>query len=209
MADEAVRAYYAQPAHFKPTDIGSKLFDWGLLSHIGYGPLLEGKRVLNWGPSGVDEAVLAGQCALWAGVDFMPEIIANVRTAWRYPHWGNVLFEVADIRDLPFNDSSFDTVLDFSTGDHVQEGRTKMHQEAWRVLRPGGYYVVTYANACFLDHVRESLEYGYERRLTPQEIMAEIEGVGFQVVHQAAPGARSGLIAHKRGKEPNGSGGAS
>ena len=50
----------------------------------------------------------------------------------------------ADVRALPFDDASFDLVIDFGTCYHVSggaEGRRAALAEVARVLRPGGLFV--------------------------------------------------------------------
>ena len=51
---------------------------------------------------------------------------------------------VADVRDLPFDNDSFDIVIDFGTCYHVGggvEGQRSALSEIARVLRPGGLFV--------------------------------------------------------------------
>ena len=52
---------------------------------------------------------------------------------------------VADMRDLPFADGSFDAVLAVQSIEHVPEGR-RVAAEAARVLRPGGVAVFVTPN---------------------------------------------------------------
>ena len=55
-------------------------------------------------------------------------------------HPGND-FRVGSVTDLPFNDAEFDTVLDFSTIDHVSDP-ARVLDEYQRVLKPGGRLVL-------------------------------------------------------------------
>jgi ubiquinone/menaquinone biosynthesis C-methylase UbiE len=51
---------------------------------------------------------------------------------------------VADVRDLPFDNNSFDVVIDFGTCYHVgggAQGQLSALSEIARVLRPGGLFV--------------------------------------------------------------------
>jgi SAM-dependent methyltransferase len=58
----------------------------------------------------------------------------------RRRHPGND-FRVGSVTDLPFPDAEFDTVLDFSTIDHVPDP-ARVLDEYQRVLKPGGVLVL-------------------------------------------------------------------
>jgi GT2 family glycosyltransferase/SAM-dependent methyltransferase len=53
-----------------------------------------------------------------------------------------VRFFVADATDLPFADASFDVVTFFDVLEHIVDD-VRAAEEAWRVLRPGGFVLVT------------------------------------------------------------------
>jgi len=193
----AVQAWYSNPAHFLNTDIESKTFDWNLLRQLGYAELLENRRIVNLGPCGLDEVMLARLCRQWRGVDFSAPLIAHLNT-WQFPGRELVRYDVADFRELPYGDRSCDTVLDYSSTDHVQDqDRPQVRREIFRVLEHGRYYVVTYPNACWINHERETVEFGYERRFTPAEMEEEIRAAGFTITQHNRSGVRSGLVAWK------------
>ncbi len=191
---DTVKAWYSDPRHFLNTDLDSKMFDWALLRHQGYGEFLDNRRVVNLGPCGLDEVMLADRVRDWVGLDFAAPLIAHLDT-WVFPARHKVQFEVGDFRQLPFANETIDTVLDYSSTDHVSDAdRPRVRQEIFRVLRPGRFYIVTYPNACWINHERETQEFGYERRFTPQEIEAEVTAAGFTISHHNRSGVRSGLI---------------
>lgn len=197
MAGEDVKAWYSDPVHFLNTDLDSKMFDWALLRHLGYDQFLLDKRVLNLGPCGLDEVMLARTCREWVGVDFATPLLEHLEQ-WTYPGRGLVKYRAGEFQSLPFTDRSFDTVLDFSSSDHVRDdARAQVRREIFRVLEHGRYYVVTYPNACFINHERETLEFGYERRFTPEEIEAEVKDAGFIITRHDKSWVRSGIIACK------------
>lgn len=51
---------------------------------------------------------------------------------------------VADMREMPFPDETFDLIICHSVIEHVLENREKAYSELYRVLRKGGtiYYVI-------------------------------------------------------------------
>ncbi|ONI76220.1 hypothetical protein ALI144C_36745 [Actinosynnema sp. ALI-1.44] len=55
---------------------------------------------------------------------------------------GTVSFSVADMRDMPFDDATFDAAFAIESVCHVPD-RTNAYAEIGRVLRPGGRVVVT------------------------------------------------------------------
>jgi ubiquinone/menaquinone biosynthesis C-methylase UbiE len=97
-----------------------------------------GARVLEVGcGTGVLTRALAGRKAVGSviGVDTAETLLERAREL--AADLGNVGFEVADARALPFEDGTFDVVVFDSTLSHVPEpGRAVA--EAFRVLRPAG-----------------------------------------------------------------------
>ena len=58
----------------------------------------------------------------------------------------NAEFVCAEVPPLPFGDGEFDCVISFQVIEHIRDDR-RFVSEVWRVLRPGGIFVVTTPNA--------------------------------------------------------------
>ncbi len=102
-----------------------------------------GRRVLDAG-CGVayGSAMLAEAGARRVvGVDLAEEVLANVRS--RVPP--NVRLERADLRDLPFEDGSFDLVVCFEVIEHITN-QEEVVQEFVRVLSPEGLLLASTPN---------------------------------------------------------------
>ena len=141
-------------------------------------PPLEGLKILKtdlW-----DEAkntrILAwasGQGARPCGIDISPPIVIRARTAFgEGPDPRQILLgAVADVRDLPFRDASFDAIYSMGTIEHFDETERAVDEMA-RVLKPGGRAIVGVPNrydpflrplvAAFLQAVG-LYAYGYEK----------------------------------------------
>ena len=63
-------------------------------------------------------------------------------------------FRQGDAQDLPLDDESVDVVLNVESS-HAYPSRQKFFQEVYRVLRPGGYFLIT---DLIEEHKREELE---------------------------------------------------
>ena len=112
---------------------------------------------------GYGSALLARSARSVVGVDISGEAIAHARA--EYAAVGNVRFEAASVATLPFADASFDAVVSFETIEHVDGAlQEQMLRELRRVLKPGGFLVISSPNkAVYSDkrgftnefHVRE------------------------------------------------------
>lgn len=99
-------------------------------------------RVLDFGcGSGYGTARLAEHCRHIIGVDVASDAIAHARRNYQRHNLEYATIAPAEEQPLPFPDQSFDVVLSFQVIEHVTD-EAKYLSEAWRVLRPGGRFVV-------------------------------------------------------------------
>ncbi len=109
-------------------------------------------------------------------------------------------FATGDIRHTEFDDASFDAYFSWGTFEHFENGLAECVQEAYRILKPGGYLFVSvpYQN---LRHVRQGSQWKnknaplpqseaapptsirfYQWRLTRSELAQELGRQGFHVL---------------------------
>ena len=84
-----------------------------------------------------------------------------------------VAARTGDIRYLPFNDKSFDVVMDFSTIDHIVEFE-KVISEYARVLKPGGKLGMVYWTKEYFATVNDGNEF-FQVYFVRDEILLELD----------------------------------
>ena len=160
-------------------------------------PALEGLRILKtdlW-----DEAkntrILAWasrQGARAYGIDISEPIVMQARHAF---HTGRCLHStIADVRDLPFRDASFDAIYSMGTIEHFDETEHAIEEMA-RVLKPGGRAIVGVPNRHdpflrpLLATVLQAVGlygYGYEKSYSRRALRQMLEKAGLSVVDETA-----------------------
>jgi SAM-dependent methyltransferase len=164
-------------------------------------PPLEGLRILKtdlW-----DEAkntrILAwadGQGADTYGIDISAPTLTQARSAFDAGPDGRcgLRSAVADVRDLPFRDDSFDAIYSMGTIEHFAETERAVAEMA-RVLRPGGRAIVGVPNRHdpFLRPLLVTAlqavglyGYGYEKSYSRRALRQMLEGAGLHVVAETA-----------------------
>ena len=167
LAGDPQRGLTALPGDERPIEI-----PWAL------GRARGAKRVLDAGSAFAEPAYLAALLALGArelvAVDLASVDVPGLRAV------------VADLRDLPFEDASFDVALCISTIEHVgfdnslygidaerdEDGIARALGELRRVLAPDGRLVVTVPTGAREDH-------GWFVQLEPEEWRARFAAAGF------------------------------
>ena len=92
------------------------------------------------------------RCSLYAlekgaarvcGIDLNPGMLkAGRRKAAERGYAERVDIVVADVRFIPFRDETFDSLISLELIEHIPVGATRIFQEIFRVLKPGGKAVV-------------------------------------------------------------------
>lgn len=104
--------------------------------------LVAGGTVLDAGcGSGLGTALLAEHARETVGIDASPPAVEEARR----DHGGGARFELADMRELPFADGEFDSVVCFEAIAQVAEPEAVL-DELRRVLAPGGLLLVATPN---------------------------------------------------------------
>jgi len=124
------------------------------------------------------------------GVDVNPEIL-------KIADENNLNVKIDNIENLSFDKSHFDAYLSLGVVEHNEEGPTNAINEAFRVLKPGGYFFVsTPCNNLFrklFNHpLRDLLNIYYrfknvdlhfvEYRFERQELLNYVKDSGFKII---------------------------
>lgn len=154
-------------------------------------PFNKNMRVLeigSWTAPGQEEIVcrktIAPQVGEYIGLDMRP---------------GNDVDVVADAKDMPFPDNSFDVVLSSDCLEHVDWPREVIH-EAFRVTKPGGLF--------YLTTVFDFEIHGYPNdywRFTPECIKQLLLDAGFEMISNGGvggPHAKRPCIVRGIGRKP-------
>src|SRR5260221_243529 len=103
-----------------------------------------GKDVLDIASGeGYGSAILAQVASSVIGVDICGEAVSHAQTNHSYTNLG---YLTGDVRNIPLGENSVDVVVSFETLEHFYEHDLFM-QEVKRVLRPGGYLIISTPNS--------------------------------------------------------------
>lgn len=109
------------------------------------GPIREAEAVLDVGcGAGVDTIVAAnkvGSIGHVAGIDMVPEMLAQAKDNVQMMDLKNIIFLEASAEKLPLSDASFDVVISNGVFNLVVD-KPRALAEAFRVLKPGGRFMV-------------------------------------------------------------------
>ena len=129
------------------------------------------------------------------GIDISPPTVDLARETFAaLPSAAPFGGAVADVRDLPFRNGSFDAVYSMGTIEHFDETDRAVAEIA-RVLKPGGQAIVGVPNRHdpFLRPLLATIlqaaglyGYGYEKSYSRRGLRRLLEGAGLEVVAETA-----------------------
>ncbi|MFK8016553.1 MAG: class I SAM-dependent methyltransferase [Gammaproteobacteria bacterium] len=160
-----------------------------------------GGRILEGG-SGLGHKVHALHKAGYdaVGVDYIDKTLA-----WSRETWKPATFVQGDVRELPFDDNSFDGYWSFGVIEHFYDGYESILSEMHRVLKPGGHVMCTFPAMTGIRHAKvrkegydqweeseEKLEKFFQFALDPASVVGDFEKLGFDLVKNQGIGSLSG-----------------
>jgi SAM-dependent methyltransferase len=109
---------------------------------------------------------------------------------------------VGDMRDLPFDDASFDAAVSVAAIDHLDgAGVARALAEAARVVRPGGQFLLVVINIDWWVKVAYPLPHGHSGYFTREQHVerwrAALETAGFEVDEQGTRPATRYFLARR------------
>jgi len=153
-----------------------------------FADIKEGETVLDLGSGGGIDCFLAarkvGQSGKVLGVDMTERMINLASKNASDAGHTNVEFRLGEIESLPVEDNSVDLIIS-NCVINLAPDKTKVFGEAYRVLKPGGRFMVSdlVTSEEIPDHVRKSFEAWAEciaGALIKEDYLEIIKSIGFE-----------------------------
>lgn len=109
-----------------------------IFAYVEASKLITGKVLEIGTGSGYGVNYLPAHCAEFITVD-------KFKSTIDFSKYSNVSFVQCTVPPLPFNDNTFDFVVSFQVIEHIKNNKAFV-QEIYRVLKPGGKFIVTTPN---------------------------------------------------------------
>jgi arsenite methyltransferase len=183
--------YVAWKIGYSPNDIESvpedSVLGLGCGNPVAFASLKEGKTILDLGSGGGIDVFLAakkvGPTGKVIGIDMTEEMVIKARTIAYKNGYKNVEFRLGEIENLPVKDKTADVIIS-NCVINLAPDKLKVFQEAYRVLKPNGRFVVSdlVTQGELPEAVRNSFDAWTEciaGALEKSEYLGKIESAGF------------------------------
>ena len=101
-----------------------------------------------------------------------------------------------DVRKTSFEDNYFSIYFSFGVIEHFYKGYDEILSEAVRIIKPGGYLIISFPQLSILRRIKAELglyardkpvdkEHFYQFALNPEKVIKGIEQYGFQLVKKS------------------------
>jgi len=144
--------------------------------------MIEGKNVLDVGcAEGRFSKMMTERGFKVLGIDVLEE---SIKIAKEFSSNLNTSYEVRDLLKQPFPENSFDCITFLETIEHVENPGLFL-REFHRILRPGGFLILSTPNATSLKNIFYALSYRKKKKRVQltKEITKEARSTGTQIEH--------------------------
>jgi SAM-dependent methyltransferase len=164
--------------------------------------LAEGSEVLEGGCGQANHVfALTKQGYNAVGLDFAPQTVRKLQE-----NVPEIQIVLGDVRELPFENSSFDGYWSLGVIEHFWDGYDAIASEMARVVRGGGLLFLTFPCISFLRRLKAKKNHYpvwkgednepegfYQFALSPSTVEEKMSGFGFTLVHEKGLDGVKGL----------------
>lgn len=134
------------------------------------------------------------------GIDYAEKTVTRVKS-----EMPDINIEVGDVRSLPYANESFDGYWSFGVIEHFWDGYYQIFAEGFRVIKPGGIFMLTFPTLSLLRRLKINLrlykkykghnepESFYQFFLNRDQVRDKLINSGFEIVELFNHNVESGV----------------